>query len=87
MDLVPLLIIGFVAGLASGAVIGGPATGYLASIVVGVAGAVVGAWLCAALGISGPVDDASAFVVAVIGSVAIRLAMRAAGRMGATPGR
>lgn len=77
MDLVPLVIIGFIAGLISGAIIGGPATGYLASIVVGIAGALVGGWLNGVLGLGSPRDLASGLVVAVLGSVIVRLVLRA----------
>jgi uncharacterized membrane protein YeaQ/YmgE (transglycosylase-associated protein family) len=78
MDLIPILIIGFLAGMISGFVIGGPATGYLASIAVGVAGAFAGALLSAALGIAAPQDTAAELVIATLGSAAVRIAMRAA---------
>ena len=80
MALVPLPIIGFIAGMVTGAVIGGPGTVYLASIAVGVAGAILGAFVSALLGISGPGDTLSAIVLAILGSAAIRLAMRAESR-------
>jgi len=80
MDIVPLLCIGFVAGMVSGAVVGGPATGYLASIVVGVAGAFVGAALNSALGISGPADLLSIVVVATLGAAVVRLGLRGIAR-------
>ena len=76
MPVVPLLIIGFVAGLISGGIIGGPATGYVASIVVGVAGAVVGGVLSGLLGIGSPGDLVSVLVVAVIGSIGVRIVLR-----------
>ena len=78
MEWVPLLIIGFIAGMVTGAVIGGPATGYLASIAVGVAGAFLGALVSGILGIPGPGDTVSVIVMAILGSTAVRLAMRAA---------
>ncbi len=76
----PLLIIGFVAGMVTGAVIGGPATGYLASIVVGVVGAFLGAFVSSLLGISGPGDTVGVIVLAILGSAAVRLVMRASSR-------
>lgn len=74
----PLLIIGFVAGMVTGAVIGGPATGYLASIVVGVVGAILGVFVNRMLGISAPADTVGVIVLAIFGSTAVRLALRAA---------
>jgi uncharacterized membrane protein YeaQ/YmgE (transglycosylase-associated protein family) len=76
MELLPLVLIGFVAGMVSGAVVGGPATGYLASVLVGVAGALFGGWLNGALGFGSPGDLVSGLVVAVIGSIAVRLTLR-----------
>lgn len=80
VEIVPLLCIGFVAGMASGAVIGGPATGYVASIGVGVLGAVVGALLNAALGITGPADILGVVVAATLGAVIVRLVLRGLAR-------
>jgi uncharacterized membrane protein YeaQ/YmgE (transglycosylase-associated protein family) len=76
VDLVPILLIGFIAGMVSGALIGGPATGYIASIVVGVAGALVAGWADAALGLGGPSDIVSVILLATVGSVGVRLALR-----------
>lgn len=78
MEILPLLIIGILAGVISGAIVGSRgAEGYLASTVVGVIGAFVGIWLNAQLGFTGPGDVISVLVLATVGAVLVRLALRA----------
>ena len=77
VDIVPLLIIGLVAGVISGAIVGARgAEGYLASLVVGVAGALVGIWLNALLGFGGPGDVISVIVLATVGAILVRFMLR-----------
>ncbi len=78
MELVPLLVIGFVVGLLTGTLIGGPATGYLASIVVGTAGTLIGVGANSLLGIPGAGETWAILVLGILGSAALRLAMLAA---------
>jgi uncharacterized membrane protein YeaQ/YmgE (transglycosylase-associated protein family) len=78
VDLVPILIIGFLAGAISGWFVGvRTLQGCLPTIVVGILGAVVGAWLSQQLGFGGPRGPISALVVATIGAVAVRIVLRA----------
>jgi len=72
------IVLGFVAGAISGALVGGrTARGCLPNIVVGIVGGVVGGWLASQLGFS-PVNGLIAtVVVAVLGSLLVRLVLNA----------
>ncbi len=78
MDLLSWIILGFVAGALSGAVVGGrTARGCLPNIVVGVLGAIVGGWLARQLGFGTGEGLIAAIVVAVIGAIVVRVILEA----------
>jgi uncharacterized membrane protein YeaQ/YmgE (transglycosylase-associated protein family) len=72
------IIVGFLGGALSGAVVGGrTARGCLPNIVVGVLGAIVGGWVARELGF-GPVQGLfAAIVVAVLGGIIVRVILEA----------
>lgn len=72
MSLVIWLVVGLVAGLLASALIGGIGYGLLGDVVVGMAGAVLGGWLFAALRIGVPLAGLpGTIMVAFIGSVVL----------------
>jgi uncharacterized membrane protein YeaQ/YmgE (transglycosylase-associated protein family) len=78
MDLLYWIIIGFIAGALSGAVVGGrTARGGLPNIVVGVLGAIVGGWLAQQLGFERGPGFIAALVVAIIGAIVVRVVLEA----------
>jgi uncharacterized membrane protein YeaQ/YmgE (transglycosylase-associated protein family) len=78
MDVLSWIILGFVAGALSGAVVGGrTARGCLPNIVVGVLGAIVGGWLARQLGFGSTEGLLAAIVVAVIGAIVVRVILEA----------
>lgn len=80
MDLNPLawIVLGFLAGALSGAVVGGrTARGCLPNVVVGILGAIVGGWLARQLGFDGPTGFLAAIVVALIGAIVVRVILEA----------
>lgn len=78
MEFVPWILIGLLAGSISGWFVGlRSVQGCLPTIVVGMIGGVVGGWLNRELGFGGPQGFLSALVVATIGSIAVRIVIRA----------
>jgi uncharacterized membrane protein YeaQ/YmgE (transglycosylase-associated protein family) len=72
------LIVGFLGGALSGAVVGGrTARGCLPNIVVGVLGAIVGGWIAIQLGFSSGQGLLAATVVAVLGGIIVRVILEA----------
>jgi uncharacterized membrane protein YeaQ/YmgE (transglycosylase-associated protein family) len=72
------IILGFIAGALSGAVVGGrTARGCLPNVVVGVLGAIVGGWLARQLGFDDPSSFLAAIVVALIGAIVVRVILEA----------
>ena len=72
------IVIGFIAGLLSGAVVGGrTARGCLPNIVVGILGAIVGGWLAQQLGFERGPGFVAATVVAVLGAIVVRVVLEA----------
>ena len=81
MDILYWIIIGFLGGALSGAVVGGrTARGCLPNIVVGVLGAVVGGWLANQMGFTQVQGFLAAVVVSVFGSIVIRVLLEAVNR-------
>ena len=78
MDLFYWIILGFIAGALSGAVVGGrTARGCLPNIIIGVLGAVVGGWLARELGFGQAQGFIAAIVVAVVGAIVVRVILEA----------
>ena len=78
MDLVGWIIIGFIGGALSGAIVGGrTARGCLPNVVVGVLGAIVGGWLARQMGFGTGEGLLAAVVVAVAGSIVVRVLLEA----------
>jgi uncharacterized membrane protein YeaQ/YmgE (transglycosylase-associated protein family) len=78
MDLLYWIIIGFLAGALSGAVVGGrTARGCLPNIVIGVLGAIVGGWLAQQLGFDRGPGFIAALVVAIVGAIVVRVILEA----------
>ena len=78
MEFIGWLVIGFIGGALSGAVVGGrTARGCLTNIVVGVLGAIVGGFLARQLGFGEAEGFVAAVVVAVFGSIVVRVILEA----------
>jgi uncharacterized membrane protein YeaQ/YmgE (transglycosylase-associated protein family) len=78
LGLLEWIIIGFVAGAISGALIGGrTARGCLPNIVVGILGGIVGGWLARQMGFVSVDGLIAIIVVAVLGSLVVRLVLKA----------
>jgi len=72
------IVVGFLAGAISGMLVGGKtARGCLPNIVVGILGGVVGGWLATQMGFSQVNGFIAAVVVAVLGSLVVRLVLNA----------
>ncbi len=83
MDMNPIgwIVVGFLAGAISGRLIGAQtARGCLPNIVVGILGGVLGGWLASAMGFTSIQGFIAAVIVAVLGSVVIRLGLDAMSR-------
>ena len=77
-DLVYWIVIGFLAGALSGAVVGGrTARGCLPNVVVGVLGAIVGGWLANQLGFERGPTFFAVLVVAIVGAIVVRVILEA----------
>jgi uncharacterized membrane protein YeaQ/YmgE (transglycosylase-associated protein family) len=78
VDLFYWIIIGFLGGALSGAVVGGrTARGCLPNVVVGIVGAIVGGWLASQMGFSSGEGFIAAVVVSVFGAIVIRVILEA----------
>ncbi len=78
MDILGWIIVGFLAGALSAAVVGGrTARGCLPNIVVGVLGAIVGGFIARELGFGQAQGFIAAVVVALIGAVVVRVILEA----------
>jgi uncharacterized membrane protein YeaQ/YmgE (transglycosylase-associated protein family) len=72
MDLLTWFIVGLIAGVLAGLVVGG--VGLIGNIVVGVVGAFVGGWIFAQLGVTAPFPGlAGTIFTAFIGAVVLLL--------------
>lgn len=72
------IVVGFLAGAISGMLVGGKtARGCLPNIVVGILGGVVGGWLATQMGFSQVNGFIAAVVVAILGSLVVRLVLNA----------
>jgi uncharacterized membrane protein YeaQ/YmgE (transglycosylase-associated protein family) len=78
MDLLGWIILGFIAGSVSGWFVGvRSAQGCLPTMVVGILGGIVGGWLAREMGFEQPGGFISALVVAILGSIVVRVVLRA----------
>ena len=78
MNVIGWIVVGFLAGAISGALVGGKtARGCLPNVVVGILGGLIGGWLATDLGFTNVQGFIAAVVVAVFGSVIIRLVLNA----------
>jgi uncharacterized membrane protein YeaQ/YmgE (transglycosylase-associated protein family) len=78
MDVLEWIVLGFLAGALSGAVVGGrTARGCLPNVVVGILGAIVGGWIARELGFGQVQGFVAAVVVAVFGAVVVRVVLEA----------
>ena len=78
MDFLGWIILGFIAGALSGAVVGGrTARGCLPNVVVGILGALVGDWLARQMGFDQISGFLAAIIVAVGGSIVVRVILEA----------
>ena len=78
MNIVGWIVIGFLAGSISGWFVGTRSVqGCLPTIVVGILGAVVGGWLTRQLGNGQTEGFIGAIAVAIIGSIIVRIVLRA----------
>ena len=77
-DFLGWIILGFIAGALSGAVVGGrTARGCLPNVVIGILGAIVGGWLASQLGFDQVSGLLAAIIVAVAGSIVVRVILEA----------
>ena len=78
MDWIGWIILGFIAGALSGAVVGGrTARGCLPNVVVGILGAIVGGWIAQQLNLGQAQGFIAAVVVAVVGAIVVRVILEA----------
>jgi len=78
MNFIGWIVVGFIAGAISGRLVGGKtARGCLPNIVVGILGGVIGGWLANAMGFTDVQGFIAAVVVAVFGSLVVRLVLNA----------
>ncbi len=78
LSLLGWIIVGFLGGALSSAVVGGrTARGCLPNIVVGVIGAIIGGWIARELGFGQAEGFLAAVVVAIVGSIVVRLVLEA----------
>jgi uncharacterized membrane protein YeaQ/YmgE (transglycosylase-associated protein family) len=81
MDLFFWIVIGFLGGALSGAVVGGrTARGCLPNIVVGILGAIVGGWLAGQMGFNQGEGFIAAVLVSFFGSIVVRVILEAVSR-------
>lgn len=73
MDLLYILVIGALSGWLAGLLVSGSSGGLLQDIIVGIAGAFIGGWLLAKLGVSLRIGSATInlIVTSVIGAVVL----------------
>jgi uncharacterized membrane protein YeaQ/YmgE (transglycosylase-associated protein family) len=77
-DLLGWIVIGFIGGALSGAVVGGrTARGCLPNVVVGILGAILGGWIARELGFGQAQQFLAVIVVAVLGSIVVRVILEA----------
>lgn len=77
MDILMWLIVGLVAGVLASLVMGGTGYGLIGDIIIGIAGAFIGGWLFARLGVTAPFGGmAGVIFTAFIGAVVLLFLLR-----------
>jgi uncharacterized membrane protein YeaQ/YmgE (transglycosylase-associated protein family) len=77
MDILMWLVVGLVAGVLASLVMGGTGYGLIGDIVIGIAGAFIGGWLFARLGVTAPFGGmAGVIFTAFIGAVVLLFLLR-----------
>ena len=76
MHLLWWIIVGLIAGWATGKIMRGAGYGPLMDIVIGIIGAVIGGWIMRALGFAGQGGTIYTIVVAIIGAVILTAIVR-----------
>ena len=85
MNVLGWIVVGFFAGWISGALVGArTARGCLPNIVVGIVGGLLGGWLAIEMGFGQAQGFIAALVVAVFGSLVVRLVLNAMSGRGGT---
>lgn len=78
MDIIGWLFLGLLAGGISGWIVGVRSVqGCLPTIVVGILGALVGGWLVRQMGLGQAQEFIGSLLVAILGSIVVRLVLRA----------
>jgi uncharacterized membrane protein YeaQ/YmgE (transglycosylase-associated protein family) len=78
MGLLGWIVVGFIAGSLSGWIVGNRSVdGCLPTIVIGIVGGIIGGWLSRELGFGEVEGFIGAVVFALLGSVLVRLVLRA----------
>jgi len=78
MNVIGWIVVGVLAGWISAALIGGrTARGCLPNVLVGVIGGLVGGWVATAMGFGAAQGFIAALIVAVFGSLLVRLVLNA----------
>ncbi|CAN5592695.1 hypothetical protein BH20CHL7_BH20CHL7_01380 [soil metagenome] len=78
MGIIGWVVVGLIAGAISGAILGGrTARGCLPNVIVGILGGVLGGFLADQMGFTEINGFIAAVVVAVLGSLVVRLALKA----------
>ena len=87
MYLIWWIIVGLIAGWATGKIMRGSGYGAIADILLGIAGAIVGGWIMRLLGGTGQGGTLYTILVAILGAVVLTVLFRAvAGRSSTTSG-
>ncbi|HUF66166.1 MAG TPA: GlsB/YeaQ/YmgE family stress response membrane protein [Gemmatimonadaceae bacterium] len=77
MDILMWLVVGLVAGVLASLVMGGTGYGLIGDIVIGIAGAFIGGWLFARLGVTAPFGGiAGVIFTAFIGAIVLLFLLR-----------
>lgn len=63
------IIVGLIAGWATGKIMGGTGRGFLADILIGIAGAIIGGWIMRAVGFAGRGGMIYTVLVAIGGAI------------------
>ena len=81
MSIIGWIVVGFLGGAISGALVGGKtARGCRPNVIVGILGGLLGGWLAEQMGFSSINGFIAAVVVAVLGSLVVRLVLNAMDR-------